>query len=225
METLRTSGIDKNTLVIFTSDNGPWLNYGAHSGSALPLREGKGTVLEGGVRVPCIMRWPDKIPAGEVQDKPAMTIDLLPTIASLIGAKLPEKPIDGKNIWPLVTNDPDAASPHEAYYFYFKNNELEGMRSGKWKLYFPHTYRSFEGKEGRSDGLPVNYTQKEIGLELYDLENDVSERHNIADQHPDVVDSLQQMAATFRQKLGDSLTGVEGAEVREPGRVGGVRGK
>ena len=219
METLRTSGIDKNTMVIFTSDNGPWLTYGAHSGSALPLREGKGTVLEGGVRVPCIMRWPDKIPAGAVQDKPAMTIDLLPTIASLIRAKLPEKPIDGKNIWPLVTNDPDAASPHEAYYFYFKNNELEGMRSGKWKLYFPHTYRSFEGKEGRDDGLPVNYTQRKIGLELYDLENDISEKNNIAEQHPAVVDSLQRMAAAFRQKLGDSLTGVEGSEVRAAGLV------
>ena len=88
MQALKRSGLDKNTLVIFTSDNGPWLNYGTHAGSALPLREGKGTVLEGGVRVPCVMRWPGAIPAGAVQDEPAMTIDILPTIASLISGDI-----------------------------------------------------------------------------------------------------------------------------------------
>jgi arylsulfatase A len=214
MSTLSKLGIDRKTLVIFTSDNGPWLSYGKHAGSAQPLREGKGTVLEGGVRVPCIMRWPGKIPEGAVQDEPAMTIDLLPTIASLIGAPLPEKPIDGKNIWPLVVNESDARSPHEAYYFYYNRNELQGMRSGKWKLYFPHRYSSIEGHSGRDDGQPVEYTTKKMELELYDLENDVSEKFNVANQHPTVVDSLQQMADKVRVKLGDALTGVTGADVR-----------
>lgn len=219
MKALKKFDLDKNTLVIFTSDNGPWLNYGQHSGSALPLREGKGTVFEGGVRVPCIMRWPGKIPEGTVQEKPAMTIDILPTVASLIDAPLPERKIDGKDIWPLITNEEKAESPHDAFYFYFKNNELQAMRSGKWKLYFPHEYRSFEGKEGRNDGLPVNYTSRKTDLELYDLEKDLSEKHNIAAQYPAVVDSLRQKAAAFREKLGDSLTGVVGSEVRAPGRV------
>jgi arylsulfatase A-like enzyme len=219
METLKELNLDKNTLVIFTSDNGPWLSYGKHSGSALPLREGKGTVFEGGVRVPCIMRWPGQIPAGSVQSEPAMTIDILPTIAGLISAKLPEKTIDGKNIWPLIISDPHVKTPHDAFYYYFNNNELQGMRSGKWKLYFPHTYRSFLGKAGREDGMPVDYTHVEIDLELYDLEKDVSEKNNVAAQFPSVVDSLQNMAAAFRAKLGDSLTGVVGTEVREPGRV------
>jgi len=219
METLKKLDLDKNTLVIFTSDNGPWLNYGRHSGSALPLREGKGTVFEGGVRVPCIMRWPGKIPPDAVQEKAAMTIDILPTIANLIDAPLPEKTIDGKNIWPLIINEPKAEASHDAFYFYFNNNELQGMRSGKWKLYFPHTYRSFQGKAGRSDGMPVDYAQVKIGLELYDLENDISEKVNVAGQFPGVVDSLQNMAAAFRLKLGDKLTDAVGSEVREPGRV------
>lgn len=221
MKTLKKFNLDNNTLVVFTSDNGPWLSYGGHGGSALPLREGKGTVLEGGVRVPCIMRWPGNIPAGVVQDKPAMTIDILPTITRLIGGELPKKQIDGKDIWPLIVNDPQATSPHDAFYFYFNNNELQGMRSGKWKLYFPHTYRSLEGREGKNDGMPVSYSQVKMGLELYDLEKDISERNNIASQYPAVVDSLSAMASAFREKLGDSLTGVAGLEVREPGRVPG----
>ena len=219
LETLRKEGIDKNTLVIFTSDNGPWLSYGEHGGSALPLREGKGTVLEGGVRVPCVMRWPGKIPAGAEQDEPAMTIDILPTIANLIAAEQPKKQIDGKDIWQLIMNDATATSPHEAYYFYYKKNELQGMRSGKWKLYFPHTYRSLEGRTGRSDGVPIDYGEKKMGLELYDLENDIGEENNVAGQYPAVVDSLQQMAAALRARLGDPLTGTEGSEVREPGRI------
>ncbi len=218
LKTLEAAGIDDKTLVIFTSDNGPWLNYGAHAGSAQPLREGKGTVLEGGVRVPCIMRWPGMIPAGTEQHQPAMTIDILPTVASLIGAPLPERPIDGKNIWPLITSEQGARSPHEAYYFYYKDNELQGMRSGRWKLYFPHIYRSFEGKAGRNDGRPAQYEQKEMGLELYDLDNDISERTNVAEEHKAVVDSLNRMAIAFRQQLGDKLTGIEGTEVRKPGR-------
>ncbi len=220
LETLEKHGLDENTLVIFTSDNGPWLSYGTHSGSALPLREGKGTALEGGVRVPCIMRWPGHIPAGAVQEKPAMTIDILPTVAKLIDADLPEKKIDGKNIWPLMANEPGAENPHEAYYFYYKRNELHGMRMGKWKLYFPHEYRSIEGREGRSDGMPIPYNNHmKMGLELYDLENDISETSNVAEQHPEVVAKMQKVADQMREKLGDSLKDIEGSEVREPGRV------
>lgn len=219
LETLKRLDLDENTLVIYTSDNGPWLSYGKHAGSALPLREGKGTVFEGGVRVPCIMRWPGSIPQGITQEEPAMTIDILPTVAGLISAPLPKKTIDGKDIWPLIAGDPDASSPHEALYFYYNDNQLQGMRRGRWKLYFPHVYRSMEGQSGRDDGFPVNYAQKQTALELYDLSNDIGEKVDVAAQHPEVVDSLQDMAAEFRKKLGDSLTGIEGTEVREPARI------
>lgn len=220
LETLKAQGLDENTLVIYTSDNGPWLSYGNHAGSALPLREGKGTALEGGVREPCIMRWPGHIPAGVVQDKPAMTIDILPTVANLIEAPLPERKIDGMNIWPLIAHEEGAENPHEAYYYYYKRNELHGMRMGKWKLYFPHEYRSMEGRPGGKDGMPEPYNNHvKMGLELYDLENDISETTNVADEYPEVVTEMQQMADAFRKKLGDSLHDIEGSEVREPGKV------
>lgn len=218
MKTLEKLDLAENTLVIFTSDNGPWLSYGDHSGSADPLREGKGTVLEGGVRVPCIMRWPGRIPAGIVQEKPAMTIDLLPTIADIVGAERPKKEIDGKNIWPLMAGKPGAENPHEAYFFYFKNSELQGMRKGKWKLYFPHQYQSLAGKEGGKGGMPAPYETLKMDLELYDLENDISETHNVAGEHPEVVAEMEQLAGAFRKTMGDALNGVKGTGVREPWR-------
>lgn len=138
------------TLVIFTSDNGPWLPYGNHAGSAGPLREGKGTTWDGGQREPCLMRWPGRIPAGNVCREPAMTIDLLPTIANLAGAELPKHKIDGLDIWPLVSGKEGAKSPHEAYYYYW-GRELQAVRSGQWKLHFPHKYRT-AGRPARRQG-------------------------------------------------------------------------
>ncbi|MBT4666110.1 MAG: sulfatase, partial [Opitutae bacterium] len=135
LETLRKNKLDKNTLVIFTSDNGPWLNYGDHAGSATPLREGKGTMFDGGCRESTLAWMPGTIPPGSVCKEPAMTIDILPTIAHLIKAKLPRHRIDGKNIWPLFTSN-KAKSPHEAYYFFY-GNQLQAVRAGKWKLHFP----------------------------------------------------------------------------------------
>jgi arylsulfatase len=147
LSTLERLGIDEKTLVIFTSDNGPWLAYGDYGGSAGPLREGKGTTWEGGMREPCIMRWPGKIPAGAVCDEMASTIDILPTLARLCGARLPRRRIDGKDIWSLMSGEPGAKTPHEAYYFY-RHNELQAVRSGKWKLHFPHSFRSMIGEPG-----------------------------------------------------------------------------
>lgn len=223
LDALRKNGLDSNTLVIFTSDNGPWLSYGTHSGSALPLREGKGTSLEGGIRVPCVMRWPGKIPAGKVVENPAMTIDILPTIAGLTGARLPANKIDGKNMFALMQGKTDAPPHHEAYYIYYKQNELQAILSGdgRWKLYFPHTYRSLNGKKGRDDGMPIQYTNdNQMGLELYDLNNDISETKNVAGQHPEIVEQLKAYAEKARREMGDQLTGQEGAEVRKAGEVG-----
>ena len=145
---LARNGLDERTLVIFTSDNGPWLSYGEHAGSAGPLREGKGTSWEGGVREPFIARWTGVIPAGSVCNEPAMTIDLLPTIAGLIGAKLPERKIDGLDIWPLIAGQGGAKNPHDAYYHYYADNELQAVSSGPWKLVLPHTYRTLAGQPG-----------------------------------------------------------------------------
>ena len=210
--------LEDNTLVIFTSDNGPWLSYGNRGGSCRPLREGKGTTWEGGVREPCIMRWPGRIPAGSVCDEPVMTIDILPTVAGLIGADLPKHKIDGLDIWPLMAGEPGAKSPHEVLYFYYKQNDLEALRSGKWKLILPHTYRSLTGKPGK-DGKPAGYTQVKSGLELYDLKNDISEKHDVAEQHPDVVKRLQALAEKVREDLGDRLTKRKGKNRRPAGRV------
>ena len=204
LETLRQLGLDDNTLVFFASDNGPWLSYGNHAGSAGLLREGKGTTWEGGVRVPFIARWPGKVPADKTQPEPAMTIDLLPTIVRITGAKLPAGKLDGKDITPLLYGEPGAKSPHDGYFFYW-NNELHAVRSGAWKLYFPHTYRSLVGSEPGNDGKPGPYKEAKVGLELYNLDDDLSERTDVANRHPDVVRRLQALADGMRADLGDSL--------------------
>ncbi|MDX2248116.1 MAG: sulfatase [Bacteroidia bacterium] len=219
LQALKDNNLDENTLVIFTSDNGPWLNYGRHSGTALPLREGKGTTLEGGVREPTVMRWPGKIPAGQEISKPGMTIDILPTLAGLTGAELPQHPIDGKDIWPIISGDEHAQNPHEAYFFYYNQNELHAVLSGdgRWKLYLPHKYRSLNGREGSDDGLPIPYEMNEMGLELYDLDNDISETKNVAADHPEIVTQMQQHAEAARAELGDKLTSRTGTGVRPVG--------
>jgi len=215
VDALKKNQIDDNTLVIFTSDNGPWLSYGDHAGSAGPLREGKGTMFEGGCREPTLMRWPSKIPAGSECQTLAMTIDLLPTIANLIGADLPQQKIDGKDILPLITGASEE-SPHEAYYMYY-GKELRAVRSGKWKLVFPHSYRHVV-KAGNG-GLPGKQTQLKTPLALFDLEQDPGEANNLVNQHPEIVAKLNKLADQMRTQLGDSLTGVKGTENREVGRL------
>ena len=219
MSALREAGVDQNTLVMFASDNGPWLSYGNHAGSAEPLREGKGTAFEGGVRVPFIVRWPGVVPAGGEMSTPAMTIDVFPTLAYVIGADLPDRTIDGKSIWGLMSGE-TTISAQEAYYFYYRRNELHAIRSGKWKLPFPHPYRSMIGREPGKDGIPGIYdNSREIGRALYDLETDISESRDVSDRFPEVVERLSRLADRKRAELGDALTGVEGTGLRAPGRI------
>jgi len=218
LDTLRRLDLDRNTMVLFCSDNGPWLSYGEHAGSAKPLREGKGTTFDGGQREPTILRWPGKIPAGRVCREPVTTMDMLPTIAGLAGAKLPEHKIDGKDIWPVISGQPGAKSPHEAF-FYYQGWALEAVRSGPWKLHFPHNYRTLAGRPGGTGGQPAKYEQAQIGLTLFDLENDISEQHNVADQHPDIVERLQKLADAMRQDLGDAARKMPGPGRRPPGKV------
>jgi arylsulfatase A-like enzyme len=216
--TLERLGLSNNTLVIFTSDNGPWLTYGNHAGSSGGLREGKGTSFEGGVREPCIMRWPGKIPAGSVCREPAMTIDLLPTLAKLAGAELPKLPIDGLDIWPLISGEANAKSPHAAFYFYW-GQHLQAVRSGKWKLHFPHDYISTTPENVGGDGRPGKPANQKIDLALFDLEADRAETTNLADQHPDIVARLTALADKARADLGDSASKKHGMGVRKAGQL------
>lgn len=222
MDTLKKNGLEENTWVIFTSDNGPWLSYGDHAGSAGPLREGKGTCWEGGTRVTGIMKWPAKIPAGTTTDTMMMTIDVLPTIAHVIEAKLPEHKVDGLNCWPIVSGAAEAKNPHEFYAFYYEQNQLQAISSGdgKWKLQLPHNYRSLPADQPKATGgKPVNYKQEKIlEPELYDLYSDISESKNVAGQNAEVVAQLQKHAETMRAELGDSLMKRKGAGVREAGK-------
>ncbi len=213
LDALERNGVDENTLVVFTSDNGPWLNFGDHAGSAGPLREGKGTMFEGGYREPCVMRWPARIPAGTRCDELAVTFDLLPTIAGLLDEPLPEdRIIDGEDILPLMTGQADR-SPHEVFYCYY-GGQLQAVRDRRFKLHLPHRYRTLAGRPGGTGGKPVKYDHAEIGQELFDLKADPGETTDVADQHPDVVARLLENAERAREDLGDKLTNRRGRNVR-----------
>ncbi|MEL0649959.1 sulfatase [Algibacter sp. TI.3.09] len=179
LKTLKEQGIDENTLVIFTSDNGPWTSKGDQGGSALPLRGHKNQTFEGGFRVPMIAQWPGKIKAGVVTDKLASTIDILPTLAYLTDAELPKQEIDGKNMWPLLSGNEKAKSPHRKDgFFYYKDSTLEAVRKGDWKL---------------------RITQDSVAL--YNLKNDISESENVAATNPKIVKKLQKMMTEFDADL------------------------
>jgi arylsulfatase A-like enzyme len=203
LRALERHGLADNTLVMFTSDNGPWLSYGDHAGSAGPLREGKGTAWEGGVREPCLVRWPGKIPAGRRCSEPLMTIDVLPTVARLAGAELPKQRIDGLDIWPVLSGEAEARSPHEALYFYW-GNELHAVRSGRWKLHFPHPYRTLDGNPG-TGGIPGKYKPAHTDMVLFDLVADPGETTDRAADEPEVVERLMDLGEQARGDLGDSL--------------------
>jgi arylsulfatase A-like enzyme len=217
LSALKKHGLDERTLVLFTSDNGPWLSYGNHAGSAGPLREGKMTTWEGGLREPCLMRWPGKIPPGIVCREPAMTIDVLPTVAKLAGAELPRHKVDGLDIWPLIVGQPGVKSPHEAFYFYW-NQDLQAIRSGRWKLHFPHSYITLADEAAGKDGQPSSYKQAKTPLALFDLQDDPGESKNLADQHPEIVRRLEQLAEKARDDLGDAATKRVGKGIRPSGR-------
>jgi len=201
LETIKRLGIDEKTLVIFTSDNGPWLSKGEHGGSAKPLRDGKFATYEGGMREPCIMRWPGKIAAGTVCSEMATTMDFLPTLAKLAGAKVPtDRIIDGKDISALMAN-PKAKTPYKAFFYYFER-QLGAVRSGQWKLIL-------ERKRER----------KTIPAALYNLQQDIGETRDVSADHPAVVRRLMTLADRIREDIGDSVTGVTGKNVRPAGRV------
>ena len=219
LKALKDNGLEEDTLVIFTSDNGPWLAYGNHAGSAAPLREGKGTAWEGGQREPFIVKYPRLIPPETVVEVPVMGIDVLPTVAALTGGKLPEHPIDGKNVLEVLRGK-SQESPQEAYFFYYRVNELFGVRYGDWKMYFPHRYRTMAGQPQGAEGLPGEYAFIDMEeIELYHLPTDEGERTNVAQFHPEVVAKIQSLAHDMRLKLGDALLDQTGSETRTAGSL------
>lgn len=227
-----------NTLLIFLSDNGPFLSYGNHAGSAGALREGKLTSFEGGVRVPFIAHWPGRIPAATQSAAMTCSMDLLPTLAQWLNHPLPLAPMDGKTIAPILEGKAAAQSPHESLPIY-AGSELQAIRSGRFKLHLPHSYLTVDGPAG-SDGKPARHGQlkpaaitqsgiegiatrhgyqvAEQALALYDLEADPSETQDVSAQHPEQVSRLQALAQQWREKLGDSLTQTKGSEVRPNGK-------
>ncbi len=238
MAALRRLGLEENTLLVFTSDNGPFLSYGEHAGLSGPLREGKLTTFEGGHRTPCVVRWPGKVPAGRVSDEPFSAMDFNVTLTQLIGAKPAAVKLDGSDMLPLLLGKPGAKGRRE-FYFY-SGDELHAVRQGDWKLHLPHEYLTTAAEPGRG-GKPSNwanmkpqsiensgirgiasrhgYRVEKLELSLYNLENDPGETKNLAAQHPEVVARLQQVAAAARADLGDSLTKTKGAHIRPAGDV------
>jgi arylsulfatase len=233
---LERNGLTKKTLVVFSSDNGPFLSYGDHAGKSGPFRGGKLTCFEGGVRMPTIAAWPGSIPAGGTSDEIVTAMDLLPTIGKLTGMKAPSRKIDGRDVWPILSGT-GAKSPHEAFYYY-ADNELHAIRRGRWKLHLPHPYLEVDGVPG-TNRKPANFANmkpesiqlsglkgvasrhgyriEQMPQSLFDLEMDPGERVDVSGQHPEVVKELLGLAESERRLLGDTLTGEKGTENRPAG--------
>jgi arylsulfatase len=219
MKTLEKNNLVDNTIVIFTTDNGPWLNFGNHAGSSGGLREGKTTSWEGGQRVPFIIRWPISIPAGTVCNKLGCAIDLLPTLAGITNAELSENKIDGLDIGSLLKGD-FTSEPRETILYYHGENNLNAVRKGNWKLVLPHTYRSYNTEPG-NDGYGGKRIRTVIEHpELYNMMRDPGEQYNVIEYYPEKVSEIMAVVDKARKELGDLNVGIEkGNENREIGKL------
>ena len=219
METLKEQGLEKNTLVILTSDNGPWLNFGNHAGSAGGFREGKGTSFEGGQRVPCIIRWKGVVPSGSISNQLSSTIDILPTIAGITKASLPQRKIDGVDLTPILRGDL-SASPRKTFYYYYRKNSLEAVRFDNWKLVFEHPSRSYRNQAPGFDRFPGKAPENGMVEEaLYDLRRDPGEQYDVKAYYPEMVSKLKSIADEAREDLGDDIQKVTGKNNREAGKL------
>ena len=190
LQSLKREGLEDNTLVVFTSDNGPWLSFKEHGGHALPLRNGKGSSFEGGMRVPCIMKLPGTIPAGAVCSEIASTMDLLPTIGNLAGLPVGHE-IDGHDIGDLITDQPGAKTPHDFFLYYKGGKQLIAIRMGDWKLMLaPPAYGLSKKVEAKKyPDHPADFEP-----ELYNLRDDIGETTNLYSQYPELAERLRARA-------------------------------
>ena len=218
VKALKQNNLEENTLVIFTSDNGPWLNFGNHAGSTGGLREGKGTSFEGGQRVPTIMKWPKVISAGSISNNIAATIDVFPTIANIVSSELPKHKIDGVDISSILEGRRDSNPRDHLYYYYGKNN-LEAVRKDNWKLVFPHESRSYKNVLPKNDGHPGPYSKFTAEYALYNLRRDPGEEYNVKELYPEIVKELEDLAEIARNDLGDDLNNRVGNNIRESGTI------
>jgi len=201
LQALKDNGIDEKTLVILTSDNGPWATQNDHGGKADPLRGAKMTIYEGGLRVPCLIRWPGTIEAGRTSAEIASSIDLLPTLANLCGAELPAKKIDGIDLSDFLIKD--GPSPRKTFQY---GNGV--MRQGKWKLFLPGKYSEIQKN---AKGLNKKVSVKYDTVRLYDLEADIGETKNMASEHPEIVERLTKLTKAHGEEMK--------TEARDPGRL------
>lgn len=199
VKALEENGVRDNTIILFTSDNGPWLSYANHSGQT-PFREGKGTTFDGGIRSPLIISYPPKIEENSISQNTFFSIDLMPTLAELTGSELPDYEIDGKNVWDLITGNPSAENPQD-YYAFTNGTDFQGVMSGdgKWKLHVPHEYRT--SPVGGRDGMPGLYQQAEIDTALFDMVHDPYEKVNVIDEYPEIAERLLRYAEEHRVKF------------------------
>lgn len=198
-QALKESGIDNRTIVILTSDNGPWISYGNHAGIT-PFREAKGTTFDGGIRSACLIKYPPQIRAGSISDRTFCSIDLIPTLCALAEIPLPDNEIDGMNVWDLIAGEADGINPHP-YYAFSNNRNFEGVISGdgRWKLHLPHSYRTLETPG--ADGIPGKYSQVRIDTALFDMVSDPFETTNVLNRYPAVRDSLLHWAGVHRERF------------------------
>ncbi len=198
-QALKDQGLDRRTVVVFTSDNGPWVSYGNHAGIT-PYREAKGTSFDGGVRSACIIRYPPHIEAGTVSERTFGSVDLLPTLCHLAGIEVPGNEIDGKNVWDWIRGDDEATNPH-TYYAFSNGSNFEGVMSGdgKWKLHLPHPYRTL--RTPGKDGLPGKYDMQSIDTALFDMVSDPFETTNVLQEHREVADELLGIAEKHRNRF------------------------
>ncbi len=213
INTLEKEGLSANTILIVTSDNGPWLNFGNNAGSSGGFREGKGTVWDGGVRVPCMVRWPGKIEAGGVNSQLMSNIDILPTIVALTGAPSPKNNIDGMSFMPLLLGK-SPKGPREVFYYYYDKNSLKAVRYKNWKLVLPHKSRSYVVDIHGKGGYPGQTTEVGVQQALYNLTHDPGEAYDVQKLYPDIAEKIMVFVEQAREDLGDDLTGRKGKNVR-----------
>lgn len=197
---LKKNGLEENTIVIFSSDNGPWVSYGDHAGTT-PFREAKGTTFDGGTRSATIIKYPKELKGNGESSRSIMTIDLLPTLCHIANVPLPKTELDGKNVWDIILDKEGATNPHE-YYSFTNNSNFEAILSGdgKWKLHLPHNYRTMTEIVGK-DGMPGKYRQEKIKLSLFDMRNDPFETTNVIEKYPEVGEKLLGFAKSHKAKF------------------------
>jgi len=219
MKALESSGQADNTILIVTSDNGPWAHFGDHAGSTAGLREGKSTAFDGGTRVPFLIRWPGKIKPGSVSGELMVNIDILPTLCSITKTTLPVQKIDGIDFTNFLLGK-TTKSPREVFYYYYGGNNLMAIRYKHWKLVLPHNSQSYEhGTKGHGGHPGTTDPHHAVPLALYDLSHDPGETYDVQANYPEVLRTIQTLADQARHDLGDDLTNHKGTNLREPAKV------